>query len=185
MLNDTVCIILTGGKSRRMGTDKAMLALDGRAMCLRLAEEFAPLAPVYFAVDRAGRFPTGRFGELADRWPGQGPLNGIVSAFRGTEAAYALLMATDMPCCTAAAAERLAAAIGDHEACLFGREPLFGLYGRTCLSAAEGCLAEGNNAMRAMLERIDVIRLAAEDEALFTNLNTPEEFRAFASGRKA
>ncbi len=179
MLDNTICVILTGGKSRRMGTDKAVLPLDGEALCLRLAEEFAPLVPVYFAVDRAGRFPTGRFGELADRFPGQGPLNGIVSAFRGSGAAYALLIATDMPCCTRAAAECLTGAIGGHDACLYGDEPLFGLYARSCLPAAEACLAAGQNAMRGFLGRIDALRLAPDDPALFTNLNTPEELQAF------
>ncbi len=179
MLENTICVILTGGQSRRMGTDKALLPLDGEALCLRLAEEFAPLVPVYFAVDRAGRFPTGRFGELVDRFPGQGPLNGIVSAFRGSDAAFALLVATDMPCCTPAAAERLAGAIGGHDACLYGNEPLFGLYTRRCLPVAEACLAAGQNAMRGFLDQISTRRLSADDPALFTNLNTPEELQAF------
>lgn len=183
MRNDLICVILTGGKSRRMGTDKALLKLDGAAMSLRLAERFAALAPVYFSVDRAGRFPVAGYGELVDRYAGQGPLNGIVSAFRGTQADYALLMATDMPNASPDAAERLLEKIGLHDACLFGDEPLFALYRRSCLAAAEQCLAAGRNAMRALLERVDVLHLPPEDETIFANLNTPEEWSRYIQSR--
>lgn len=182
MRNDCICVILTGGKSRRMGSDKALLALDGEAMSLRLARRMAAFAPVYFSVDRAGRFPVGRFGELPDAYPGQGPLNGLVSAFRNTNAAYALLVATDMPNATAEAAEHLRDSIEGHDACIYGVEPLFGLYGRACLNAAEDGLQTGQNAMRALLERVDVLRLAPEDESLFLNLNTPEEWVRYRNG---
>lgn len=183
MRNDLICVILTGGQSRRMGRDKAVLSLDGEAMSLRLAARFSAFAPVYFSVDRAGRFPVGEYGELVDHFAGQGPLNGIVSAFRDTDAQYALLMATDMPNASVAAAERLCGSIGEHDACLYGNEPLFALYRRRCLAVAEECLAAGQNAMRAFLERVDALRLAPEDDALFANLNTPEEWTRFLEKR--
>lgn len=183
MRDDLICVILTGGKSRRMGADKALLKLDGEAMSLRLAERFAGFGPIYFSVDRAGRFPTGGYGELVDHYAGQGPLNGIVSAFCDTDASCALLMATDMPNASPDAAERLAEQIGAHDACLFGNEPLFALYRRSCLAAAEECLAAGQNAMRAFLQRVDVLRLPPEDESLFANLNTPEQWEAYTQGR--
>lgn len=183
MRNDLICVILTGGQSRRMGRDKALLPLDGEAMSLRLAERFSALAPVYFSVDRAGRFPLGDYGELVDVYAGQGPLNGIVSAFRETDAAYALLMATDMPKASPAAAVRLVESIGAHDACLYGNEPLFALYHRRCLAAAEACLAAGQNAMRGFIDRVDALRLVPEDETVFANLNTPEEWADYIRRR--
>lgn len=179
MRNDCICVILTGGKSCRMGADKALLPLEGEALSLRLAERMEAFGPVYFAPDRAGRFPAGRFGELIDCYPGCGPLNGIVSAFRQTEAAYALLVATDMPNAEPAAACRLAERIGQHDACIYGNEPLFALYGRNCLAAAERCISEGQYAMRALLERVDVLRLAPESAALFANVNTPAQWEEY------
>lgn len=172
-----ICVILTGGQSRRMGTDKALLPMDGKALSLHLAERLSVVAPVYFSVDRAGRFPVGSYGELIDLYPGQGPLNGIVSAFRQTQAQRVLLAATDMPNVTAEAARRLAAAVGQHDACIFANEPLFGLYSRRCLAAAESCLTAGRNAMKAFLAQVDVLRLDAEDEALFENLNTAAQWQ--------
>lgn len=183
MRNDTICVILTGGQSRRMGRDKALLTLDGETISLRLAARFAPFAPVYFSVDRAGRFPLGGCGELVDRYPGRGPLNGIVAAFRDTGADYALLVATDMPNASPSAAERLCECIGAHDACLFADEPLFALYHRRCLASAEACLAEGKNAMRALLVRVDAHVLAPPDDALFANLNTPQEWSRFLDER--
>lgn len=183
MRNDCICVILTGGQSRRMGSDKALLALDGETLSLRLGQRMAAFAPVYFSVDRAGRFPVGGYGELPDVYPGQGPLNGLVSAFRQTDAAYALLVATDMPNVSPAAAEHLAENIGSYDVCLYGQEPLFALYSRACLALAERCLEEGKRSMRALLERVDLLRLVPEEEGLFANLNTPEEWARYRNGQ--
>ena len=174
-----ITIILTGGQSRRMGRDKAALPLDGKPMALRLAECFAPLGDVAFAVNEAGRFDTGGFAELVDRYPNQGPLNGLVSALYDSGEETVLLLATDMPAVTTEAAAILAEAIGDHDACVYADEPLFGLYRRRCLPVAEECLKEGRNAMRGFLDRIDVLYVPLENKELALNLNTPEEYEAY------
>ena len=162
-----------------MGRDKALLDFQGLPMCLALAKKYECLGPVAFSVDREGRFPTGTYRELVDEYPGQGPLNGLVSAFAKTEEEIILLTATDMPGGTAAAAEHLLASLGEHDACIYHGEPLFGVYRRRCLDAARRCLEEGRRSFKDFFAQIDVLRLERPEEALFRNLNTPEEYEAF------
>ncbi|MCD8088380.1 MAG: molybdenum cofactor guanylyltransferase [Oscillospiraceae bacterium] len=177
-------VILTGGASRRMGRDKAVLPLDGEAMALALAKKYEALGPVCFSVDRRDRFPAGTYDQLVDRYPGRGPLNGIVSAFSERAEDMVLLTATDMPAVNPSAALYLQARIGAHDACMFEGQPLFGLYRRSCLAQAIACLESEEPSFRALLELIDALILPAGDEAMFANLNTPAEYDAFINRRE-
>lgn len=171
-------VILTGGQSRRMGRDKALLDWDGQPMSLALAKKYESLGPVAFSVDREGRFPHGTYRELVDKYPGQGPLNGLVSAFLDTDEELILLTATDMPEATVEAAMHLQEKLGEQDACIYRGEPLFGLYRRRCLAAARRCLEEGKRSFKDLFAEIDVLRLEPPAGDLFRNLNTPEEYEA-------
>ena len=174
-------VILTGGLSRRMGTDKSVLPVGDTTLAFFLAKKYACLGPVCFCVDRPGRFPTAPYGELTDAYPGCGPLNGLVSAFRQTPEELVFLTAVDMPCASAAAVQALREAMGEAEACLYKGEPLFGLYRRSCLAAAERCLREGKNSFRDFLPLVNARLLPVEEGPDLRNLNTPEEYNAYLS----
>lgn len=174
-------VILTGGASRRMGRDKATLPVDGKAMALMLAEKYEKLGPVAFSVDRRGRFPAGEYRELEDRYPGCGPLNGLVSAFLETEEDVIFLTATDMPGGDPGAVDYLLAHLGEHDACLYEGEPLFGVYRRSCLAPAVESLETGEYALRRFLRKVDTLELPVPRREILKNLNTPEEYRDFLS----
>ena len=185
-----LAVILTGGKSSRMGRDKAMLPVAGVPMARLLASRFRDAGfSVAFSVDRAGRFPLGDERELPDAFPGEGPLNGLYSAFTQTAEDAVFFTATDLPGGDPALAKRLIELLDGHDACLIRRadgraETLFGVYARSCLPAAERCLREGRRAMRAAIEGL---RVRWVDEAelpewelarVLRNVNTPEEYAA-------
>ena len=172
-------VILTGGSSRRMGKDKAALPLAGKTMALYIAERYRELGPVAFSVNRRGRFPAGEYRELVDRYPGCGPMNGLLSAFLETEEGVIFLTAADMPAGEPMAVRYLLERLGQHDACLFAGEPLFGVYRRSCLPAAERCMEEGIYSLRSFLARIDALELPAEGPEFLINLNTPAEYEAF------
>ena len=174
-----ITVILTGGGSRRMGRDKAALPMGDRIMALALADKYAPLGPVYFSVDRIDRFDAGGYGQLEDLYPGQGPINGIVSAFRNTDADMIFLTATDMPAGDMQAVRLLTERIGSHDACLYENEPLFALYRRSCLEPAVACMERGQRSLRGLLARVDALRLPAGNRDIFINLNTPSEYARF------
>lgn len=182
-------VILSGGASRRMGRDKALLPYGGTTMLQHLIDKYAVLGEVAVSVNEAGRFPLRGALELTDPFPGEGPLNGIVAAFSQTDAAEIFLTATDLPCGEPAAARRLAALRGAADACVLrgadGRdEPLFAVYGRSCAPAAQACLASGKRSFKALFEQLDVRYVnfdrlgAAGVSRMLTNVNTPEEYAA-------
>ena len=180
-------VIVTGGASRRMGWDKALLAFDGGTLLQSLVLRFQTAGPVAVSVDRAGRFPLYGAQELVDPFPGQGPMNGVVAALKETEADEIILTAVDLPYADPALAQRLRLLRGSFDVCLLRRgpkgvEPLFAVYGRGCLPVAEDCLAQGRRSIMALLDRVTVRFVTPEElpdfdlERIFTNVNTPEDY---------
>ena len=152
-------MILAGGKSSRMGRDKAALPLHGETFLARLVRQYSPAFPVYVSVGQVGKYDTCGAGELVDLHPGVGPLAGLEAAFLETDA----------------------------EACVIRRntgnlEPAFGVYRRSCLVPLTACLQEGRRSFRGLLDRVTV-RWAGEAELgefplerLLQNINTPEAY---------
>ena len=180
-------VILTGGASRRMGRDKALLPFGDGTLLQTLIDRYAALGPVGVSVDEAGRFPFHWASELTDAFPGAGPMNGVISGFRATEEEELLLTAVDLPYGDPALSRRLSALRGGADVCLVKRgakgiEPLFSIYGRGCLAAAEACLAQGRRSLMALLDRVQVRSVTPEElpgfdlTRIFTNVNTPEDY---------
>ena len=183
-------VILTGGASRRMGCDKALLETGGSVMSLMLAERFAALGETVFSVDRPGRFSCGAFRELTDVFPGKGPLNGLYSAFSKTAEDIVFLTATDMPCGEPELVRVMLAAMGKNDICTVCRsggryEPLFSLYHRRCFPSVERCLREGKLSFYELFRTHPVRMLSGEElpgwdlERILTNVNTPEDYRDY------
>ena len=155
-------VILAGGRSCRMGREKARLPFQNSAMLQVLIDRDAKaLGPVAVSVDEAGRFAFTGAAELLDPAPGQGPLNGLISGFAVTFAPELFLTATDLPLGDPALVKRLAALRGSADACLLRwddgtPEPLFAVYGKSCLPAARAVMEQGRRSMRAMLETVSV-----------------------------
>jgi molybdopterin-guanine dinucleotide biosynthesis protein A len=100
--------VLTGGRSSRMGRDKALIEVDGRAMAVRVAAALgrAGCAPVIgIGGDATGLAAAGLAAAgvdvVADWWPGQGPLGAIITALlhveRARPGAATVVAACDLP----------------------------------------------------------------------------------------
>ena len=186
-MGHTIAVILSGGRSSRMGRDKAELPLGGETFLERLTTGLTPLFDrVYVSVDRPGRYPGRR--ELPDLRPGQGPLAGLEAAFRSTAAEAVFLAAVDLPFAAPALAAKVLERAGEGDACVIRRrdgkaEPLFALYRRSCLGPLTGCLDQGRRAVMALLDRVDCRWLAEEElpefdlERMLWNINTGQEYR--------
>lgn len=181
-------VILTGGGSRRMGRDKAELPWRGSTMLQSLIDKYSrKLGNVAVSVNLAGRFAFTGATELCDRYPGMGPLNGIVSAFCETDEDIIFLTGTDLPNGEPALVVKLRELMGEADACVMrrgkkGMEPLFALYGRACLEKAERCLNEGKQSFFDMLDGLSVRYVQPDEladfdlEHILMNVNTPEEY---------
>lgn len=186
-------LILAGGRSSRMGSDKPLLDLGGKSM-LRRAVDFWREQPlvgsVLVAVGSEEHLPDLPEGAIpvCDLYPGCGPMAGLHAAFAQTDAEVFYVSAVDMPYLTADALPP----IPDGDAAVYvknGRpDPLFGVYRRSCLPALEKALLAGQRRMTALLAELDTayIDLPGAFSGLLENLNTREDYlRALAGSPPA
>ncbi len=180
-------VILCGGRSRRMGRDKALLDLDGERLVDRAAARLRLVSdPVMLACgDRPLTVPGCR--TVADESPGAGPLAGIAAGLRASPHRLLAVVAVDMPWLDPDLLAQLASTweLGDDAVVPLGPgggEPLHAVYAKSALPAVDAALAGGRLRARELLDdlRVRFVDVAAslevERAARFAiNVNTPED----------
>lgn len=188
-------VVLAGGRSSRMGRDKASLIFDGVTLLQRTAAALAEVADEIVVV----RAPRQRLPaldldvpivEAEDPVEGEGPLVGIAAGLRAASAPVAVVVAVDMPFLQPALlrllAERVAAGARWAVPIAEGRpQPLCSAFATASLAVLEAHIAAGDRAPMAAARDLDTERIEAElwREAdatgrSFLNVNTPEEYEA-------
>lgn len=198
-------VLLCGGRSLRMGTDKARLLLDGVSLLECTAALLREVCgEVVLACGEEPRYvelglPLVLDGPQPAPDPGRstGPLAGLVAGLEALDTELTLAIACDMPRLERgllralehrAREERLDACFLSSER---GREPLCAVYSRRCVEPMRRALAAGRRRVTAFLDevgfdlRVGELRLeeleregilsAARLEGVLTNLNTPQE----------
>jgi molybdopterin-guanine dinucleotide biosynthesis protein A len=185
-------VLLCGGRSERMGRDKALEPLGDRALL-----EY-PLAALRAVAERVvlACGPLPRYAELGcelalDRAAGAGPLAGLLAGLEASRTEWTAVLACDMPRADAATLKALLdeALARNFDACLLeierGTQPMFAVYRKTCTPAVRAALDAGERRMISFHGRevggrslrVGALRVARPDE-LALNLNTPEELRS-------
>ena len=197
--------VQAGGASARFGRDKALIELDGKTLLARTAELVAKVCGSVQIVAPAGRYPNAPSGVLADRFPGEGPLGGILTALSSAAVdsrpeEWALIVSCDMPFLTR-----------DFLACLCeaaktsgnqvivpmsanGLEPLCAVWSSKARAGIQSAFDAG---VRKVTEAMKRLSMEVLDESawrrfdtegrLFWNMNTPEDFeeaRRILEGKK-
>ena len=93
-------LVLAGGKSRRMGSDKALLMQDGQSQLSRavaLLERHLPKVFVSARQDQAGEVERSKFEQIIDRYDDMGPIAGILTAMDNDPTVSWLVLACDLP----------------------------------------------------------------------------------------
>jgi molybdopterin-guanine dinucleotide biosynthesis protein A len=104
--------VQAGGGSTRFGTDKALARLGDKNLLERTGELLASVCRDVTIVAAAGKYADAPWPVIADRWPGEGPLGGILTALHhvsdvgsaektqdaeGDACPFALILSCDMP----------------------------------------------------------------------------------------
>jgi len=179
----TAGYILAGGASRRMGRDKALLEEQGKPLVERVAAVVAGAAGNCAIVAPAGRYEGLGLPVLADRWPGEGPLGGILTALETGQAEWNLIVAVDLPMLETGFLRELlreAKTAGRSLAPMHadgGLEPLCGVYHAGDLGRIRDFFAAGGRKVKDALREIQVATIPAPPGVLL-NVNTPEQWEA-------
>ena len=187
-------VVLAGGESRRMGTDKAALTLDGQRFLNRVAGELSGYPERLVSVRSPEAAPVcPGFTVVTDRFPGCGPLGGLHAALSVCRSDWLLAVACDMPLFRRELGEFLALFLSPAvDACVpvdrAGRiHPLCTIYGRSALPVLERQLRSGDFRLTAALEalRVNYVPLchSAYGDETVANINTSAEYAALLSRR--
>lgn len=169
-----------------MGRDKALLPDNGVPLLARVGGVVSAVAGACSIVAPEGRYEGLGFPLIADLWPGEGPMGGILTALvqGGTE--WSLVVAVDLPCLHAGfLTELLAAARHGGRSTVpvhadGGLEPLCGVYHASDLPGLRRFFDGGGRRVKDALRAIDVLTVPADETAL-VNVNTPEQWEALRS----
>ena len=192
MMNKSGGIILAGGKSARMGQDKALLPVDGQPLIEHVAAILRPLVNEIVVVADSPEKYTSSIGRIvADLLPGAGPVGGILTGLTALGEGSHIVVACDMPKLNARVLQfLLEKATSEWDAVvpeIGGRpEPLCAVYRHTAAPKLRAFLDTGQ---RAAYQALDVLQTRRIDEETmrhldpegqgFTNLNTPEDLERF------
>lgn len=182
--DDVTTVILAGGRATRL-PGKLEIDIGGEALLARVYHNLRNAAPI--AISGAGSFGPGLDAVLecpmiVDRWPGRGPLAGLLSAALELSTRWIFAVAGDAPRVTPSVLDALIAARRDQDEAIVPEhdgalEPLAALYDRVALEReAPAVLHEGNASMHALLDRLTVRRVAMRAD-LFLNVNTAADLR--------
>ena len=185
-------LILAGGQSRRMGgVDKGLTPLRGRPMVAWVLERLAPQVGELLvnANQNLERYRALGYPVVSDEIDGfAGPLAGLQAGMRAARTAFVLTCPCDSPFLPMDLAERLFAALdapGAEVAVVktgTWHQPVFALVRTALLAHLTSYLGKGGRKIDAWYGTLKVAEVAFDDEeAAFSNINTPEELKAFQS----
>lgn len=183
-------ILLSGGKSSRMGTNKALLKINGKTNIERIRDELIKLFDeVILVTNEPEEYRFLNLKTVTDEYPGKGPLAGIHAGLKASSFDANLVVACDMPFVSAELAESMVKNLGHHDAVVpvIGgrRHPLFAVYQKSIMEAAEASIGKDRLRLQHLFENLDVHFLTEQDletysngslERIFFNMNKPEEY---------
>lgn len=178
-------IILAGGESLRMGTDKAMLPVKGKTMiehiCTQLCHSFTE---TLISTADPNKYGFLGFKVMPDKQPNQGPLMGIASALQASANELNFVMACDIPRVPMHLVHQMLAEAEDADIVvpITGNEkyePLFAVYRKNALIAINKVLNGPSRKISDVFAHCKVRFLKISTPALFTNLNTKAEYKNF------
>jgi molybdopterin-guanine dinucleotide biosynthesis protein A len=178
-------LILAGGKSTRMGQDKALLDRGGQSQLAYLAGLLDKNVERVFVSTRADQKDDGerrKYAQIVDRYDDMGPLAGILSAMEEHPDSNWLVVACDLPNITGdtithllkncSADHPFTAYVSSHDGL---PEPLCAIYRAGSIGIMRRLADEGIYCPRKILIRSDTFLLEQSDPGSLDNINTPDD----------
>jgi molybdopterin-guanine dinucleotide biosynthesis protein A len=170
-------IVMAGGKSSRMGTNKALLPFQGKRLIDRSVETLLPLADKII-ISSNEPLPELPYQQLADAVKAIGPLGGLQACLNLSTNGWNMLIPCDTPFLSVSLYQQLLQHTTAVDAVIVTHsqgkiEPLIGLYNRRLLPLIEDQIARGDYKLINLLRRARVFYFESEDPHQFRNMNHP------------
>ncbi len=184
-------VILAGGRSTRMGSDKSFLSFGGRTFVeavLRNARSFCSEAVIVCGKHNEAAMRKTGAKVFVDTFPDEGPLMGIITGMRVVEGEWIFVLSVDAPLFDRQAANRLLDAAAGHDGAMYesaGRQyPLVAVYHRKTLPVWEHVFAAGERRIAAVTHQLDINYIAIDENQsdFLRNINTREELEELNNG---
>jgi len=187
--------VLVGGRSRRMGQDKALMRIGDRYLVEYVADTVAATAGSVTLIGDPARYGELGYPVLADRYPDFGPVGGIATALSaagpdGSLIAGSLVVACDMPAITRNALTSLFEIAQDSSAdCVVpltpdgASHPLCAIYASSALPAFEAAVRDNVRTVKHVLQNLRVEWVRMHDSDWARNLNTPADWTDYHASR--
>jgi len=181
------CIVLAGGKSHRLGRDKAFLEIGGTPLIERVTERLKQVGDeVLLVTNNLEPFAYLQLPVIKDVHPGQGVLGGLYTGLRAARHQYSLVVACDMPFLDPKLLRYMVILAPGHDVvipCVRGMyEPLHAIYSQDCVGPIERVLAQGKRRIVDFFPAVRVRYVSEEEVSIldpqllsFFNINTPED----------
>ena len=179
-------VLLAGGKSQRMGQDKAALMVDSRPLWKRQHETLAATQPheLFISIAEGQRLPEGEH-LLKDRHSNIGPLGGLATALEMTNSPLLLVLAVDLPDMDADFLNRMLSFATPEKGVVpimdGFYEPLAAIYPVTLLPLVQAAVEQKSfrlqDLMKAAVDQglLSTYEIEPQERPLFRNLNRPQD----------
>jgi molybdopterin-guanine dinucleotide biosynthesis protein A len=172
---NTTGIILAGGKSTRMGRDKAMEPVLGTQLIRRVFDSLKPLAEQVLVVTSRGLVSLPYPEEtdvVTDIYPDKGPLSGIYTGLASARYDYSIVVGCDMPFLNKKLLAHMLEECRDFDAVVprlspSTLEPLHAVYSRSCLKTIKAQLEKGVLQIRLLFNEMNVKYIGLQECRLF------------------
>ncbi len=187
-MNEVAGFVTAGGRSSRMGKDKAWLELAGRPMIEYVIAALEPVTASVTIIANDSEYEKLGFPVLPDSHRGIGPLEAIRISLLNTKSPRALLAGCDLPFVTFELFKFLVSLHGPYGAVVpmsanQKLEPLCAIYCTSALNAVENLIASGERKVSLLYDRVptrfvrfEEMQQLAGSELFFRNINTPGDY---------
>jgi len=179
-------IILAGGKSVRMGTDKGLLELCGKPLISYAIKVLSELCNTVIISSSSNKYQRFGYQTVPDEFPGIGPLGGIYSALRHCKTEKTLVLSCDLPFVPKELLEFILNNSEGYQVAVPWEgnrhyEPLCGFYSLSIVGQMGAFIKKGNYKLPDLFEEVNVNRLDINNKLdfyhanLFLNVNSKHE----------
>jgi molybdenum cofactor guanylyltransferase len=183
-------IILSGGKSSRMGTNKALLKINKKTNIERIADTLkASFNDIILVTNHPEDYQFLGLKMVSDQYPDRGPLAGVHAGLVSTNFDTNFIVACDMPFVSVELAEVLVNECADYDAVIpvinGVQHPLFAVFQKRVIGEVARSIEAGRLRMKHLLDTLNVRYVTEKDlqayssidiERVFFNMNHPNEY---------